>query len=78
MAHKRGRMAHTQLALRHMVLVLWAVVAAEKQPDLLLLMGPFVDAKHPCLEAGNIPATFEEVFQGEVRVPGGVQHPRDL
>jgi hypothetical protein len=42
------------------------VPIAEKQPDLVLLMGPFVDAKHPSIENGNISSTFEGLFKGEV------------
>lgn len=42
------------------------VPIAEKQPDLLVLLGPFVDAKHPSIENGNIDTTFEGLFREEV------------
>lgn len=40
--------------------------ARKKQPNLLLLMGPFVDSEHPLVKLGAADRTFQEIFQEEV------------
>ncbi len=45
-------------------LLAWAATA---QPDVLLLLGPFVDAEHPAVAGGLLPETFEELFMEQVR-----------
>jgi hypothetical protein len=45
------------------------VFCAEKQPDLLVLLGPFVDSLHPSIAAGHLPCTFSQLFLQEVRAP---------
>eukprot|EP00798_Chlamydomonas_sp_ICE-L_P021544 gene21544-28536_t len=39
---------------------------SEKQPDLLLLMGPFVDVEHPLIKSGTLDCTFDKIFQEQV------------
>lgn len=41
--------------------------ARKKQPNLLLLMGPFVDSEHPQIKLGAVDRTFHQIFQEEVR-----------
>ena len=36
-------------------------------PDVLVLMGPFVDVDHPMVQAGTFEASYEETFASEVR-----------
>ncbi|KAL4193658.1 hypothetical protein AMTRI_Chr06g177850 [Amborella trichopoda] len=40
--------------------------ARRKQPQLLILMGPFVDTEHPKIKKGTIDESFAEVFQEEI------------
>ncbi|XP_010531637.1 PREDICTED: DNA polymerase alpha subunit B isoform X2 [Tarenaya hassleriana] len=40
--------------------------ARRKSPQLLVLLGPFVDSDHPEIKKGTVDATFDEVFQTEV------------
>ncbi|KAH7286032.1 hypothetical protein KP509_33G056000 [Ceratopteris richardii] len=42
--------------------------ARKKQPNLLLLMGPFIDSEHPQIKQGTVDRTFEEIFAEEVVV----------
>lgn len=44
-------------------LLAWAAAAP---PDVLLLLGPFVDAEHAAVAGGLLPQTFEELFAQEV------------
>uniref|UniRef100_A0A1J3JR56 DNA polymerase alpha subunit B n=1 Tax=Noccaea caerulescens TaxID=107243 RepID=A0A1J3JR56_NOCCA len=37
-----------------------------KPPQLLVLLGPFVDSEHPEIKKGAVDATFDEIFQIEV------------
>ncbi|GFQ07420.1 DNA polymerase alpha subunit b [Phtheirospermum japonicum] len=37
--------------------------ARRKQPQLLVLLGPFVDSDHPELRKGNVNQTFDEIFR---------------
>ena len=36
-------------------------------PDVLVLMGPFVDVDHPLVQAGMLETSFEELFASQVR-----------
>lgn len=36
-------------------------------PDVLLLMGPFVDVEHGLISNGSLDVTFEELFETQVR-----------
>ena len=38
----------------------------ERPPHVLLLLGPFVDAEHPLLQAGTIQDSFNDVFATQV------------
>ena len=38
----------------------------QQQPDVLLLMGPFVDADHPKIQDGQLQQTFSELFWSQV------------
>ncbi|KAI5069353.1 hypothetical protein GOP47_0015654 [Adiantum capillus-veneris] len=40
--------------------------ARKKQPNLLVLMGPFVDSEHPQVKQGAVDRTFQEIFVEEV------------
>ncbi|VVB14842.1 unnamed protein product [Arabis nemorensis] len=40
--------------------------ARRKPPQLLVLLGPFVDSEHPEIKKGAVDATFNEIFQVEV------------
>ncbi|KAG7586165.1 DNA polymerase alpha/epsilon subunit B [Arabidopsis thaliana x Arabidopsis arenosa] len=40
--------------------------AKRKPPQLLVLLGPFVDSEHPEIKKGAVDATFSEIFQVEV------------
>ncbi|CAN8243808.1 unnamed protein product [Cochlearia groenlandica] len=40
--------------------------AKRKPPQLLVLLGPFVDSEHPEIKKGTVDATFSEIFQMEV------------
>ncbi|XP_010415340.1 PREDICTED: DNA polymerase alpha subunit B-like [Camelina sativa] len=40
--------------------------ARRKSPQLLVLLGPFVDSEHPEIKNGTVDATFNEIFQVEV------------
>lgn len=39
---------------------------AQNKPDLLLLLGPFVDADHELVKGGAATSTFERIFQEQV------------
>lgn len=39
---------------------------AQHQPDVLLLMGPFVDSEHPAAQDGSLEDSFEDLFQIQV------------
>ena len=41
-------------------------VCREKRPDVLILLGPFVDAEQPLLAQGGVELTFEEIFESQV------------
>ena len=38
----------------------------QQKPDVLLLMGPFVDSKHSWVQAGQLRQTFQELFWKQV------------
>ncbi|CAL5421122.1 unnamed protein product [Camellia sinensis] len=40
--------------------------AQRKQPQLLLLLGPFIDSEHPELKKGTVNRTFDEIFRLEI------------
>lgn len=40
--------------------------ARRKQPQLLLLMGPFIDSEHPEIKKGTVNKTFDEIFRLEI------------
>ncbi|KAL1216416.1 hypothetical protein V5N11_026347 [Cardamine amara subsp. amara] len=40
--------------------------AKRKPPQLLVLLGPFVDSEHPEIKKGTVDATFDEIFQVEI------------
>ncbi|KAL8552556.1 hypothetical protein ACS0TY_001301 [Phlomoides rotata] len=40
--------------------------ARRKQPQLLVLLGPFIDSDHPELRKGTVNQTFEEMFRLEI------------
>ncbi|XP_057845703.2 uncharacterized protein LOC131055078 [Cryptomeria japonica] len=40
--------------------------ARKKQPNLLLLMGPFIDSDHPQIKIGTVDRLFSQIFQEEV------------
>lgn len=42
-------------------------VAKEKEVDLIVLIGPFVDSEHPKIKNGTLDISFEHVFQEQVR-----------
>lgn len=39
----------------------------ERPPQVLVLLGPFVDAQHPAVQAGTLHDTFDEIFAAQVR-----------
>lgn len=41
-------------------------VCRQRKPDVLVLLGPFVDAEHPLLALGNVDLTFEDIFEFQV------------
>jgi DNA polymerase alpha subunit B len=41
--------------------------ARKKCPNLLVLMGPFVDRDHPHIKQGNVDKTFANIFEEQVR-----------
>ncbi|KAH8964673.1 hypothetical protein BDL97_04G079200 [Sphagnum fallax] len=41
--------------------------ARKKRPNLLVLMGPFVDRDHPHIKQGNVDKTFANIFEEQVR-----------
>ena len=41
-------------------------VCRERRPDVLVLLGPFVDAEQPLLAQGCVDLTFEEIFESQV------------
>ncbi|KAJ8615681.1 hypothetical protein MRB53_035053 [Persea americana] len=40
--------------------------ASRKQPQLLLLMGPFLDSEHPDIKKGTVSRSFDEIFHVEI------------
>lgn len=40
--------------------------ASRKQPQLLILLGPFVDSEHPMIKKGAVDRTFSEIFYDEI------------
>ncbi|KAL5717740.1 hypothetical protein ACHQM5_010709 [Ranunculus cassubicifolius] len=40
--------------------------ATRKQPQLLMLLGPFVDSEHPEIKAATVDRTFDDIFREEV------------
>ena len=38
----------------------------EQLPDVLVLLGPFVDAEHPLVQAGMLEDSFQDVFAAQV------------
>ena len=38
-------------------------VVQSEVPDVVIMMGPFVDSKHPVIHSGKMDCTFEELFQ---------------
>ncbi|CAL5338643.1 unnamed protein product [Camellia sinensis] len=40
--------------------------AQRKQPQLLLLLGPFIDSEHPEIKKGAVNRTFDEIFRLEI------------
>ncbi|XP_039798730.1 DNA polymerase alpha subunit B-like isoform X2 [Panicum virgatum] len=40
--------------------------ACRKQPQLLILMGPFIDSDHPVMKKGTVDQTFHDIFYFEV------------
>ena len=45
----------------------------EKRPDILLLLGPFVDAEHSEIQHGLIDQAFQDIFEEKVSDPSGIQ-----
>ena len=43
----------------------------QRRPDVLLLLGPFVDAEHPAVRGGLLDETFDELFESRVRCGWG-------
>ena len=41
-------------------------VCRQRRPDVLMLLGPFVDAEHPLLAKGTVDLTFEDIFESQV------------
>ncbi|KAL3154503.1 hypothetical protein ABBQ32_013965 [Trebouxia sp. C0010 RCD-2024] len=39
---------------------------AERPPHVLLLLGPFVDAEHPLVQAGTLQDSFDDIFAAQV------------
>ena len=39
---------------------------AARRPDVLLLLGPFVDVEHPAIASGALDVPFEALFQAQV------------
>lgn len=49
-------------------------VCRQRRPDVLVLLGPFVDAEHPLLAQGTVDLTFEDIFDSQVGVQFFFQH----
>ena len=43
-------------------------VCRQRRPDVLVLLGPFVDAEHPLLAQGTGDLTFEDIFESQVGI----------
>ena len=41
-------------------------VCRQRRPDVLVVLGPFVDAEHPLLTQGTVDLTFEDIFESQV------------
>ncbi|PKA50073.1 hypothetical protein AXF42_Ash021104 [Apostasia shenzhenica] len=40
--------------------------ATRRQPQLLILMGPFIDSEHPEIKKGTVDRSFDEIFRTEI------------
>ncbi|XP_039055588.1 DNA polymerase alpha subunit B-like isoform X2 [Hibiscus syriacus] len=40
--------------------------ATRKSPQLLILLGPFIDSEHPQIKKGTVDLSFDDIFQSEV------------
>ncbi|KAM2018383.1 hypothetical protein ACFX1T_021332 [Malus domestica] len=40
--------------------------ASKKLPQLLILLGPFIDSEHPEIKKGTVDRSFDEIFQTEI------------
>lgn len=40
--------------------------ARRKQPQLIILLGPFIDSDHPEIKKGTVNRTFDEIFEDEI------------
>ncbi|KAE8732081.1 putative amino acid transporter [Hibiscus syriacus] len=40
--------------------------ATRKSPQLLILLGPFIDSEHPQIKKGTVNLSFDDIFQSEV------------
>ena len=38
----------------------------QQPPDVLVLLGPFVDVNHPQIQAGTLDSTYEDLFRTQV------------
>ena len=41
-------------------------LAAEERPDVMILMGPFLDARHKVIREGDFDVTYEELFRAKI------------
>ncbi|KAK2636699.1 hypothetical protein Ddye_031491 [Dipteronia dyeriana] len=41
-------------------------LASRKQPQLLILLGPFIDSEHPQIKKGTVDMSYDEIFRLEV------------
>ena len=44
----------------------WWSFCNQKQADILLLLGPFVDAEHPHVKGGKAEQAFQDIFEDSV------------
>lgn len=40
----------------------------QQPPDVLILLGPFIDAQHPQVQDGTLAETFENTFKSQVLI----------
>lgn len=38
----------------------------QEKPDVLLLLGPFIDAEHPKIKSGSLDQRFQDLFEEQV------------